>query len=277
MKIIDCFTYFNEIDLLKIRLELLYPHVDGFCISEANITHSGVAKPYNLEAHVDELSAWRDKIFYIKYAPDLTGLDFSVKEATFNTHSAAWQVERGQRDQMALYARQFMPDDVFIVSDLDELPNPAVIDAIRGRQLQFDAARLEMSMHYYYMNCIGIGKENARWYQGFAAKADQLLSEKTLSHFRVTEQMPVIQNAGWHFSYIGGVQSVAEKLNATAHTELNTPEINNLHHLARCIELGIDHLGRAGHDYAFLPIDRFPPALAQLMWRNPTLIKTSMV
>jgi beta-1,4-mannosyl-glycoprotein beta-1,4-N-acetylglucosaminyltransferase len=46
MKIIDAFTFFNEIDILKIRLNLLYEKVDYFLICEANITHSGYKKPY---------------------------------------------------------------------------------------------------------------------------------------------------------------------------------------------------------------------------------------
>ena len=30
MKIFDCFTYFNEIDLLKLRIEISYEFVDYF-------------------------------------------------------------------------------------------------------------------------------------------------------------------------------------------------------------------------------------------------------
>jgi len=41
MKIYDYFTFFNEIDLLKIRLEYLYDYVDKFVISESNLTFSG--------------------------------------------------------------------------------------------------------------------------------------------------------------------------------------------------------------------------------------------
>jgi len=39
-KIYDCFSFFNELDLLEIRLQELYDHVDYFVISEANKTHS---------------------------------------------------------------------------------------------------------------------------------------------------------------------------------------------------------------------------------------------
>ena len=34
MKIVDCFPYFNEKELLELRINLLYDHVDKFIISE---------------------------------------------------------------------------------------------------------------------------------------------------------------------------------------------------------------------------------------------------
>ena len=44
MKIYDCFQFFNELDLLEIRLELLYDYVDYFVISETDKTHSNQPK-----------------------------------------------------------------------------------------------------------------------------------------------------------------------------------------------------------------------------------------
>ena len=38
-KIYDCFTFFNELDLLDIRLNEIYDKVDYFVISESNKTH----------------------------------------------------------------------------------------------------------------------------------------------------------------------------------------------------------------------------------------------
>ena len=47
MKAFDCFTFFNELDLLKIRLELLEDVVDYHVIVESNLTHSGVIKCFH--------------------------------------------------------------------------------------------------------------------------------------------------------------------------------------------------------------------------------------
>lgn len=39
--IYDCFPFFNELDVLEIRLNVLYDTVDYFVITEADKTHTG--------------------------------------------------------------------------------------------------------------------------------------------------------------------------------------------------------------------------------------------
>jgi len=53
MKIYDTFIFFNELDLLDIRLKILDNVVDYFIISEFNITHSGLKKEYIFEKNRD--------------------------------------------------------------------------------------------------------------------------------------------------------------------------------------------------------------------------------
>ena len=218
MKIIDAFPFFNEIELLKIRLELLYDAVDAFCIVESKYTYTGKDKPYNFENHASEFSRWVDKIIYLKYEPDITQLDFSIRTATFDSESAAWHLERGQRNAMLDICHQFSDEDIFIVTDLDELTNPAVVNAIRAGNLVVDKARLEMQMHYYYMNCCGVGTENSTWNQGYVSTVKAIKSSNGLSYLRVHEPMPVIKNSGWHFSYLGGVEKISFKISSFAHT-----------------------------------------------------------
>lgn len=277
MKIVDAFTFFNEIELLKIRLELLYDHVDAFCICEGRYTFTGIEKPYFIELHQQDLKPWLDKIIYLKFQPDITGVDFSKKDSSFNPTSPAWQMERGQRNALIEVCNQMDASDKLILSDLDELPNPEVITAIRNGHLVSPKARLQMQMHYYYMNCIGVGAENSRWSKAFLSTVDEIKKAPDLEYMRLQDQMPVIANAGWHFSYLGGTDAVSEKINAISHTEVNRPDINNILHLGRCIEMGIDYLGRADHEYAFVPVARYPEGLRRLMLQNPGFIKKSLM
>ena len=49
--IIDTFMFFNEKELLELRLKYLNSVVDCFVIVEANITHQGKEKQWNLEKY----------------------------------------------------------------------------------------------------------------------------------------------------------------------------------------------------------------------------------
>ena len=40
----DCIPFFNELDILKLRLHILDPIVDQFVIEEATVTFSGEKK-----------------------------------------------------------------------------------------------------------------------------------------------------------------------------------------------------------------------------------------
>jgi len=277
MRIIDAFIFFNEIDTLKIRLSLLYEKVDTFVICESNITHSGLKKNYNFLDHKNEFSQWMDKIVFIKFEPDTTNLDFSKKDLSYNPSSVTWKIEIEHRNCLAKFLSTQESDDIAVVCDVDEIWNPSFSDFLRAGQIRHEAARLEMQFHYYYLNCIGIGENNSKWAYPFFAKVGYINSNSNLSKIRLQATLPIIENAGWHFSYLGGAKKVSEKINAFAHQETNTQEINNLKHLQECINLGIDHLGRVDYEWAFYPIDRYPENLRHVMKMFPHLIKSSLI
>ena len=65
--IIDTFMFFNEKELLELRLRYLNSIVDRFVIVEANITHQGKEKPWNLEKYLENnLAEFKNKITYVK-------------------------------------------------------------------------------------------------------------------------------------------------------------------------------------------------------------------
>ena len=66
VKVYDCFIFFNELDLLELRLETLDPYVDHFVISECDSTFSGEDKPFYFEENKEKFSKFLDKIIYIK-------------------------------------------------------------------------------------------------------------------------------------------------------------------------------------------------------------------
>ena len=52
MKIYDGFTFFNELELLELRLKSFWDIVDCFVIVEADKTHANIFKPFNFAEQV---------------------------------------------------------------------------------------------------------------------------------------------------------------------------------------------------------------------------------
>ena len=68
----------------------------------------------------------------------------------------------------------------------------------------------------------------------------------------------VIKNAGWHFSYCGGINAIQAKIKAIAHTENDTEEILDLKNIQNRIYSGKLHFNRNDKFYAININDSFP-------------------
>ncbi|MBD74991.1 MAG: hypothetical protein CMM96_05870, partial [Rickettsiales bacterium] len=64
--IIDSFLFFQELKLLKVRLDYLYDVVDKFLIVEAGESFSGKKKEYIFEKNKRFFEKYTDKIIYFK-------------------------------------------------------------------------------------------------------------------------------------------------------------------------------------------------------------------
>ena len=62
MKIIDCFMYYDEDNLLDLRLNILNKYVDKFIIVESKFTHSGNLKNKNFD--IENFKEFKNKIDY---------------------------------------------------------------------------------------------------------------------------------------------------------------------------------------------------------------------
>ena len=74
MKIIDCFIFYNELDMLKFRLEYLYDTVDHFVLVEMYKTHSGNLKPYYFNENKKLFEKYLDKIVHVMVDDDYVPL-----------------------------------------------------------------------------------------------------------------------------------------------------------------------------------------------------------
>ena len=117
----DCFTFFNELDLLEIRLNELDSVVDKFVIVECTETHSKAKKQLFFDKNKDRFSKFSDKIIHIIVddAPDI--VQNSSQEPD------RWIVEKFQRNCIERGLTSCADNDIILVSDIDEIPSSLAV------------------------------------------------------------------------------------------------------------------------------------------------------
>lgn len=274
--VFDCFTFFNETDLLEFRLRLLSDVVDKFVICESNYTHSGKLKPYNYQDNMSRYSKWEDKIIYLPIEQSIEDLNFD-KVNTYTPTNGAWVLENQQRLAL-LYAAEMMSDeDLVLVGDLDEIPDPKAITALKQSGIIINginnAVSFPMLFHYYYMNCQMEGYD--RIWNGTVACFADYFKEVGPQHLRDNRnhftKLPV--NAGYHFSYLGGPDKVKTKIESFAHTEFNRPDITSESNIKNALNKGQDVFRRPGISYTVSPVEKYPEPFKSLMLQYPQFIK----
>lgn len=269
MKVVDCFTFFNELDLLEFRLRLLDKYVDVFVIAESNLTFSGVSKPCNYVLHKSRFSAWAHKIVYIPVQQSVEGLFFQKNGDAFNPNNGSWVLEKQQRNSLQQAAEFIADDDLVMIGDLDEIPDPRVLANIT---LPEQPLALRMRFHYYFMNCKSSNGE--KWWSGTILTCGQhfkMLSPQALRDKR--NEYAQQKNGGWHFSYLGGVEKIKQKIQSFAHTEFNKAEYLDDEHIIRSLQKGKDVFNRKHKKYRFMPLSVYPSVLKMAMKEYPQFVR----
>lgn len=258
--LIDCFTYFNEVELLKLRYEVLKDHVDGFIIAEADKTHRGDPKPFSLEEVLEKENIPSHNIFIVR------ALLPSKEEV-----EDPWVRERGQRDALAEALKKLPEDTIFICSDCDELPNPSYFDEIKEYLASHPnkICGLDMSMHYGRADlqlCSDKG-EVFNWRCATACTINTLLKLGSITEIRNQQDRYFIgdRDGGWHFSWMGGVEKRKTKLSSIAeHYIWDTPEVQSLCESFVASKGNLDMLGRKDHILTDYPVENLPPEVFKI-------------
>lgn len=219
----DCFTFFNELDLLEIRLNVLKDVVDRFVIVEAGETHTGKPKPFYFEENRARYAAFSDRIVYLKIAKFPEG------------HNAWWN-ENYQRNFLIEGLKDARDEDDVLISDLDEIPDPAVVARWKGTE---GIKTFHQAYYAFYLNYRNVRNLNLTTtkmlpmklvrgvYDGLRVLSNEFLPEdinqgtsltkirrRTLPRARGGER--ILKNAGWHFTCLGGAEALVTKMRAVA-------------------------------------------------------------
>jgi beta-1,4-mannosyl-glycoprotein beta-1,4-N-acetylglucosaminyltransferase len=236
MKIIDCFTFYNELELLFLRFSILYDHVDYFVLVESPTTHAGHAKQlyYADNKHIYE--KFQDKIIHI-----ITDLPHKSPEINY-ANNENWVNENFQRNYIkhALQSKlELVNEDLIIVSDLDEIIHPdRLVEFRNGSLLLYKGFSLKQDLYYYNLHC-----KNTWYWSKAKIMTYEYLLQKNAEDIR-QEDLPLLENCGWHLSYFGNAAFIKNKLKEFVHQEYNYPEYTDETNIQERIKNCVDLFGR---------------------------------
>ena len=256
MKLIDCFMYFDDDLVLDIRLNTLNKYVDQFVIAEATLDHAGNDKKLNFD--MKKFIKFKNKINYLV----VEDLPKDAKTFRNNWHPAHSR-DQFQRDALAEGYKNFNGDDLIMISDIDEIPNPNKISEFNIKnkyacfiQKNFQAKinRLNTTVENWPGTKICQKKflKSPQWLRNIKTK------KRNIWNFYRDKEPQIILNGGWHFSFLKNRQLIQKKIKSFAHQEFNRSDFTNLENIKRRVDLGLDIFDRP-YQYKKIDLDaRFP-------------------
>lgn len=281
MAIVDVFPFFNELDILEIRLNVLDPYVDYFVISEAVETFSGLDKPLYFLENQERFSKFAHKILY--------------NVVLDKTDSALHPYQRDvfQKDSIAeVLEDNFTDSDIIIWGDVDEVPNPEILKELDSFYTDDTIYHFAQDNFLGYLNLQEISghiramtpdfepDDFPRWL-GTKLFSFKFLKDRTLTELRNYDGSLTnarLSPGGWHWSYVGSEDQksvedrIYTKIECAAHNELNNDSIKS--QVKNLIESNQDPLGRSYAKYEVVPVDdRFPEYLLNNKQKYSYIIK----
>lgn len=198
---IDCFIFFNELELLEIRLNSLAPYVNKFVLCESPVTFAGNSKPLYFQENKDRFK------------------DFNITHLIVDDYEkwlgySAWFMEYNQRNFLKNGILSESDEEIILMSDIDEIPDLSQYDGETEGSFR-------QKMFYYYFNVV-TGQNN--WRGTVAIKKKNIDRFQKLRDKR-NQMHTILRQGGWHFSTLGPIENIILKIESFSHTEHNIPEI----------------------------------------------------
>jgi beta-1,4-mannosyl-glycoprotein beta-1,4-N-acetylglucosaminyltransferase len=230
MKIYDCFMFFDEEMLLDLRLNIMDKYVHKFVITECSYMHSG--SPKKLVFDINKFSKFKDKIIYIPIKEHPKDLIQINKNNNLNEQQTKMTINAKIREMYQINKTQegvvkADPDDIIIISDLDEIPN---LENINFSNINQKLIFFKQKMFYYKLNLF---YQSLPWYGSKACKKKYFKTPEWLrsiknkkypkwridtlfSNTKYTDIL-YINDGGWHFTNIRESKDLENKLSNFLH------------------------------------------------------------
>lgn len=217
-KLIDVFIFFNELDLLKVRLDYLGPHVDHFVISEANCDFSGKYKKFILNCDLIKTLPYGHKIILHQPNIDLKSISWISKRLRYIGRKSKflWKIQDAQRNSTLKPLQNFNEQDSIIFGDLDEFPSESSINCLKTKDTIIENLSCTQLFFYYNLRTLAT---NTTWHGSIFTTVKNF--RKILPHKlrSMRDDLPHLRDAGWHFSYFMSPEKINQKVNAIGKVE----------------------------------------------------------
>jgi beta-1,4-mannosyl-glycoprotein beta-1,4-N-acetylglucosaminyltransferase len=209
-KVFDCFTFFNEVDLLEIRLNELNDVVDHFVIVEGTKTFQNKPKPSYYLENKERFKNFEHKIIRIEIPEEeFIGDPWANEQMSWN------KVSQGLTDAQG--------NDIIIISALDEIPKKESIQQVI--QDAIFPSCINTPMFYFYLNTqyllkVGNNEWSSNWPGPYITPFNNFDLSNPYSFVQNRKNVRLVGD-GWHYSFLGDGKNAKEKTSSYSHTELN--------------------------------------------------------
>ena len=247
MKIFDCFMYFDEEQVLDLRLNVLNDFVDYFVIVESTQNHKGVKRKLLFDQ--SKFQKFKNKIIYLVYDEIPKNVENISDNEDENEKDRKYIMnavyrENSQRNFITNGLQKADENDLILVSDVDEIPK---LSSLNLSKIDNKILIFKQDMFYYKFNLAipnfkwsgtkGVKKKNLKspqWLRNIKDRKyaffriDTFFSEKKYTNIKI------ISDGGWHFSNIKNAKMIEHKLRSYLHhrefdqVSLSVDEIDNL-------------------------------------------------
>lgn len=242
--IYDAFIFNGEWDLLDIRIAAMASLDIRHVLVESSRTFKGDKKDESLLAirnnRHDDIRGIGKKLIV------------NMGDQT-NPNSDPWQNEKWLRNSIVYHILDAKPDDIIIISDIDEIPRASAIKDWNGDTY----AALMMDKFGFWLNC---EEQHQGWHRARIMKYSYLKTT-TPEEVRNAGFPEQIDNAGWHWSWLGGIDEVMRKFASFSHQEEGVQKHANREELIRKMAVGESIWGN--DRWSIVPIDRSFPQYVQ--------------
>ena len=247
MKIFDCFMYFDEEQVLDLRLNVLNDFVDYFVIVESTQNHKGIKRELLFDQ--SKFQKFKNKIIYLVYDEIPKNVETISDNEDENEKDRKYIMnavyrENSQRNFITNGLQKADENDLILVSDVDEIPK---LSSLNLSKIDNKILIFKQDMFYYKFNLAipnfkwsgtkGVKKKNLKspqWLRNIKDRKyaffriDTFFSEKKYTNIKI------ISDGGWHFSNIKNAKMIEHKLRSYLHhrefdqVSLSVDEIDNL-------------------------------------------------